>query len=81
VKDEPERAAAMRRSLTGWLDQTDARFPAADSSFDPARRAARLEHVRTSQRAKLELRHAAFVMPDYDPGNCWWGSLPPDTCD
>ncbi|MEO1583790.1 MAG: sulfatase [Planctomycetota bacterium] len=80
-QDEPEVAAAMRADLRDWLDETGARMPRPDETFDAAKREALLTRLRENQRQSLERRHAGFVSPDYDPGNCWWGSIPPEDCD
>jgi arylsulfatase A-like enzyme len=74
--EQPERTRELHRRLRAWLDETNARMPEPDPEFDPVQRAERLENIRSEQRRVLERRHAAYVAPDFDPGNDWWGSKP-----
>jgi len=73
---QPERARAMRGRLDTWLQAVDAEFPRPDPQFDPAKRAARWEKLRTEGMARLERRHAAFLAEDFQPNPTWWGSAP-----
>ena len=75
---QPGRAKALRATLDAWLRATGARLPSPDPEFDPAKRAARLEQVRTQGRAQLEKQHAGFLAPDFKPDKDWRGSAPQD---
>jgi len=72
----PERAARMKKRLHAWLDASPAKFPKPDPQFDPAKREARWERLRTEYHEKLEERHAGYLDADYRPNPHWWGSQP-----
>ena len=74
----PERVARLKAELQAWLKATGARFPTPDPQFDPKKRAARWEFLRTRGKERLERQHARFLDPDFRPNADWWGSLPQD---
>ncbi|MEC7401707.1 MAG: hypothetical protein VX821_06900, partial [Verrucomicrobiota bacterium] len=57
---------------------TKATFPTENPDFDPAKREARWNDLRTNRKERLEKQHAEFVRPDYRPNQDWWGSSPTD---
>jgi arylsulfatase A-like enzyme len=72
------RVGEMRETLDAWLTATNAVFPEPDPEFSAEKREARWQTLRTSGKARLEKQHAGFLLPDYAPGNNWWGSAPND---
>ncbi|MCP4784231.1 MAG: sulfatase [Fuerstiella sp.] len=75
---EPDRAKALRTKLDTWLKSTNARFPTKDPQFDPSKRTARWESLRTRGTASLEARHTTYLNSTYVPNENWWGSSPKD---
>ncbi len=78
ARAEPQRTAALRAKLDAWLKATEAKFPVPDPQFDEAKRAARLDSLRTIGKEKLERTHAAYLAPDFTPNQDWWGSTTKD---
>jgi arylsulfatase A-like enzyme len=78
VSAQSARARAMSARLRQWLDSTGAKFPAKDPQYDPAKRQARLENLRTSGKERLEKQHAGYLNDDFEPNKDWWGSVPAD---
>lgn len=72
------RTNSMKSRLRKWLLATRAKFPTKDPQFDPEKRAAYLENVRTKRKAQLEKQHAYYVAPNYRPNKDWWGSVTKD---
>ncbi|RMG32343.1 MAG: DUF4976 domain-containing protein [Planctomycetota bacterium] len=72
----PERTRRMRQKLDAWLKATGAKFPTPDPQFDPKKREARWQMLRTKGKAALERRHAAYLDPNFKPNKDWWGSVP-----
>ena len=70
----PERAEAMQQRLQQWLRSTPAKFPPKDPQFDPEKREARWQELRTSGMEKLEVKHAQYLDADFKPNEDWWGS-------
>jgi arylsulfatase A-like enzyme len=75
---QPKRARAMQGRLKTWLGTTGAKFPARDAQFDPAKRQARWENLRTAGKARLEKQHAGFLDENFKPNKDWWGSATVD---
>ena len=75
---ETKRSRRMGRKLDSWLKKTKATFPTENPDFDPAKREARWNDLRTNRKERLEKQHADFVRPDYRPNQDWWGSSPTD---
>jgi len=75
---QPARAKAMQAKLRKWLSTTAAKFPEKDPQFDPAKRQARWENLRTSGKERLEKQHAAYLNENFKPNKDWWGSAPKD---
>ncbi len=72
---QPQRSEALQARLQAWLRATSARFPTKDPQFDPARREARWQTLRTSGKERLEKQHTAYLDPDFRPNKDWWGSV------
>ena len=75
---ETKRSRRMVRKLDSWLKETKATFPTENPDFDPAKREARWNDLRTNRKERLEKQHADFVRPDYRPNQDWWGSSAAD---
>ena len=75
---ETKRSRRMGRKLDSWLKETKATFPTENPDFDPGKREARWNDLRTNRKERLEKQHADFVRPDYRPNQNWWGSSPTD---
>ncbi len=75
---EPDRVKAFRTRLDAWLKATGAKFPKKDPQFDPAKRAARWESLKSQGKARLEKQHAGYLEPNFTPNRDWWGSAPKD---
>ncbi|MHB8863578.1 MAG: sulfatase [Pirellulaceae bacterium] len=73
---ESQRTRDMAARLQTWLADVGARFPTRNPSYDAHKAAAESEAIRTHGLRELEREAAAFVRPDFDPGNRWWGSQP-----
>jgi arylsulfatase A-like enzyme len=78
ARAEPDRANSLRAKLDTWLKSTSAKFPTKDQQFDPAKRTARWESLKTRGTASLEARHATYLNSTYQPNKNWWGSSPKD---
>ncbi|HAR65494.1 MAG TPA: sulfatase, partial [Lentisphaeria bacterium] len=67
-------AATLRQRLDAWLIEVDAKFPVPDSAYDPDKEKARLHQLKHELMPKLEVSHAAYLHPDWQPNEDWWGS-------
>lgn len=74
IKAQPQRAQSMQARLQQWLKSTHAKFPTKDPLFDPAKREARWNNLRTVGKQRLEKQHAGFLAEDFRPNKDWWGS-------
>ena len=74
ASERSEMVAKLRQRLDEWLEEVDAQFPAPDSEFDPAKRAALMRRLQTKRMAELESEHAEYLSPDWQPDDDWWGS-------
>ena len=67
-------ASDLRQRLDSWLTDTGARFPVPDTEHKPALEAARLHKLEHELMPELEAQHAAYLDPDWQPDESWWGS-------
>ena len=67
-------ARELRGRLDAWLDETDARLPTVDADYDAAAAEERRSQLRTVLMDELEEEHAAYLHPDWQPDDEWWGS-------
>jgi arylsulfatase A-like enzyme len=67
----PDRLASMKSRLQAWLTETSAKFPKPDPQFDPEKREARWENLRTVGKRRLEQRHAEYLQEDFSPNEDW----------
>ena len=67
-------AAELRRRLDRWLVELDAKFPEFDPQYDPAKEEAYLLSLEHELMPQLEAQHAAYLNPDWQPNEDWWGS-------
>ncbi len=68
-------ATAMRDRLDSWLVETDAKLPTPDPEYDSAKESERLHHLEHTFMQELEEQHAAYLDPDWQPNDDWWGSM------
>lgn len=73
----PKKTEMLSKKLHQWLSETQAIFPRPNPDFDPDKKAKRLRHLKTSGMTALEQKHAEYLDVNFDPGNHWWGSEPP----
>jgi arylsulfatase A-like enzyme len=71
---DSEKVNLLRARLDGWLAETGAKFPTSDPEHDPEQENAYLERMRTEKMAELEKQHAAYLDPEWQPNDDWWGS-------
>jgi arylsulfatase A-like enzyme len=68
------RAGELRRRLDSWLTEADARFPVSDPRYEPEKERAFRHTLEHELMPKLEAQHAAYLEPDWQPNEDWWGS-------
>lgn len=73
---EPDRVAKLVRRLQQWLTEVNATIPQPDPRFDERKHARRKQDIAVNLLPKLERRHAAMLLDDFQPGDDWWGSRP-----
>ena len=71
---EAGRVRALWRELEAWLKETNARFPQPNPEYTAAMAKTNREAAQ-AQKAKLEITHAAFLDPQWQPDPTWWKSL------
>ena len=74
AKKNPQKAKEMRAQLDQWLKQTNATYPIPDPQFDPAKRDARWEHMKTNFKKGMEQKAARYFDNNFVPSKNWWGS-------
>lgn len=67
-------AVELRRGLDRWLSETGAKFPEPDPQHDAEAEAKRLSYLAGEFMEDLETQHAAYLNPDWQPNEDWWGS-------
>ncbi len=70
----PAKAAELRHRLDAWLVETGAKFPVPDPEYDPEKEQARLHELEHDLMPTLEVEHARYLDPDWEPNPDWWGS-------
>lgn len=73
---EPNRAALMKTKLAEYLKSVGAKFPTPDDRFTQAGAKAKQNRIREKMLPQLELQHANFLAPGFEPNKDWWGSAP-----
>lgn len=74
AEQEPEKVAELSAELEAWLETTQARIPVPDPQYDAEKDQARHERIVQERWPQLEAQREAFLSPDFDPDNQWWGS-------
>ena len=69
------RASELRSRLDAWLAEVGARFPEPDPAYDADAETERLRYMGGEFMQKLEEQHAAYLDPDWQPNEDWWGSM------
>lgn len=70
----PERAATLRSRLDDWLTELNATVPTPDPLHDPAKEQAYRHTIEHEFMPQLEAEHAAYLDPNWQPNDDWWGS-------
>ncbi len=68
----PERVGKMKTELDRWLQETEARMPTENESFDEAAFAQQQIRIREKDLPNLERQHAELLESDYQPKQGWW---------
>lgn len=74
VARNQEEAKELRKRLDAWLIEVGARLPVPDPEYDPAKEKARLANLANEYMQELEVQHALYLDPDWQPNDDWWGS-------
>ena len=72
--DNRTKAAELRRRLDRWLAEVGAKFPILDPEYDPEKEQVRLHKLEYELMPKLEVEHAKYLDPSWQPNENWWGS-------
>ena len=68
----PEVAAVLKKQLSGWLQDVDARMPMPNPDFSAAEHADEKVKIRDMLTPRLEKQAANFLKDDYVPRGGWW---------
>jgi arylsulfatase A-like enzyme len=71
---QPERAAALSAKLTAWLKSVDAKMAVPDARYDAAAAKRKRARIHGTGKQQLEKAHAAYLQPNWQPNQDWWGS-------
>ena len=74
IDDNRAKAMELRRRLDSWLAEVGAKFPVSDPQYDPEKEQARLHKLKHELMPKLEVEHAKYLNPSWQPNEDWWGS-------
>lgn len=69
-----EKVETLGQQLDAWLAETGARIPEHDPEYDEAKAKEWYERSVNERWPRLEQQRKNYLLPDYDPGNDWWGS-------
>lgn len=69
-----EQVANLKRKLLNWLEQTNAKYPEADSLFNPDSLNRRLRNYEEQLLPRLEDQRKRMLSKDWQPNADWWGS-------
>jgi arylsulfatase A-like enzyme len=75
-KENPQIKVALAQELNHFLEQTQARLPVPDPSFDKTAFQNRITQMRETLMPELEARRLNFLDKDFKPNADWWGSQP-----
>ena len=74
ITDHKTKATELHQRLDIWLSEVDAKFPVLDSEYVPEKEQARLHKLEHEFMPKLEVEHAEYLNPNWQPNEDWWGS-------
>ena len=74
IVDNRTKAAGLRRRLDHWLAEIGAKSPIFDPEYDPEKEQIRLHKLEHELMPKLEVEHAEYLDPSWQPNENWWGS-------
>ncbi len=71
---EKWKASGLRQKLDTWLAETGAKKPVPDPRHEPEKEKEILKRIEHELMPGLEREHAAYLDPDWQPDEDWWGS-------
>ena len=74
ITDHKTKATELHQRLDIWLSEVEAKFPVLDSEYVPEKEQARLHKLEQEFMPKLEVEHAEYLNPNWQPNEDWWGS-------
>ena len=73
--EQPERTAKMAAKLTEWLESVDAKMAIPDARYNAEVAKEKWARMHGSGKKRLETTHAAYLDPEWQPNENWWGSF------
>jgi len=77
AEHQPELVQELSDRLFAMLNEMGARFPVNDPEYSAVKEQQHLEQIITKRWPQLEKQRMDFLSNEFDPGNSWWGSMPP----
>lgn len=74
-KENIEVVETLKSTLFNYLKEVDAKYPERDPLYNAELEDKHLEKMATKKLQSLEKQRKAFLSPDFDPKNNWWGSF------
>ena len=74
IADNNVKADELRQRMDVWLVEVGAKFPVPDSQYDARKERDRLHSLEHEFMRSLELTHAKYLTPNWQPNADWWGS-------
>lgn len=71
----PQKVEELKTLLETWLIDVDAKFPIADSKYDPRKEAEVKRNWRTKILQEQEQLRKNMLNPKWKPNENWWGSM------
>ena len=72
ASEHKNKVQSMFQKLVVWLQETNARMPFLNPSFDDALHRKQQLQTRNQTLPALEKEHAAVLSPNYEPRGGWW---------
>lgn len=70
----PEKVDFLSKKLSVWLTEAGAKYPVADSQYDPAKEALYKKKQQTKTLRMLEEQRKQQLSTDFEPNKNWWDS-------
>ncbi|WP_298369707.1 sulfatase [uncultured Lutibacter sp.] len=74
-EENSELVASLKSELFEYLKEVGANFPEKDPLYSAELEAKHLNKMATKKLQSLEKQRKAYLSPDFDPKNNWWGSF------